>query len=104
MFPISVLTASALIHAIISALTIKYEFEVKWYDGAKDRRRKEPARSQYYRNRVARAERQAEGVILDIQDALGIPDVSPFPLLPQSIGHYRSDTSLSSLDAAEDLS
>lgn len=85
-FPVSLLTAGALVGAILESLMLKYEYEAGWRGEVARRRR--PGRVSKYaatsvlqlrQKREMRAEREAEGVIQDIQAVLGITDVSYCP-------------------------
>jgi hypothetical protein len=84
-FPISQLTAAALTDAIAASLLSKYEYEAKWNVESTRHRRTGGRRirgyvveteSELLAKRERRAEREAEGVIQDIQALLEIPDVS----------------------------
>lgn len=85
-FPVSLLTAGALVGAILESLMLKYEYEADWRGEVARRRR--PGRVSKYaamsvlqlrQKREIRADREAEGVIQDIQAVLGITDVSYCP-------------------------
>lgn len=78
-FPIAVLTAAALVEGLTATLVAKYEYEADWHREVTRRRR--PRRSHVgggalMERRVARAEREVEGVLHDIQAALQLSDVS----------------------------
>jgi hypothetical protein len=90
-FPVSLLTAGTLVDAILASLVLKYEYEAGWR-GETSRRRRPEHVSNYARiselklrqKRERRAEREAEGVIQDIQAVLGITDVSLWDILLKS--------------------
>lgn len=82
-FPISLLTVAALTDSIQASLIRKYEHEAKWNAEMSRRRRSRSglnfgmeAESQVRAKRGRRAEREAEGVVLDVQAVLMISDVS----------------------------
>jgi hypothetical protein len=83
-FAISLLTAAALTDAIQASLVQKYEYEAKWNAEMARRRHKSrsgqrfivEAESTAQANRERRAEREAEGVVQDVQAVLRISDVS----------------------------
>ncbi|KAJ6630280.1 hypothetical protein B0H10DRAFT_2207962 [Mycena sp. CBHHK59/15] len=92
-FSISLLTATALVEAVIAALVAKYEYDTSSHSQVVRRRpsgcRQVPSKS--HQKFTKRAEREIEGVIQDIQALLGIPDVSSlcslgFPKLTLFLG------------------
>ena len=84
-FPISLLTVAALVDSIEVCLVRKYEYQAKW--NAEMARRHCPGsgsslkqaaevESKVQAKRERRAQREAEGVVQDIQAVLRISDVS----------------------------
>ncbi|TFK63164.1 hypothetical protein BDN72DRAFT_882234 [Pluteus cervinus] len=73
-YPISLLTAAALIHGLTVALVARYEHEDEWYNGVLCRRSKNYAKhiSNQEKARHRKAQEEAEAVIQDIQAALHI--------------------------------
>jgi len=84
-FPISVLTAAALIEGMRASLVLKYEYEAKWSAEMARRQRRGGQRrvskhvveseSKMLAKRERKAERVIEGVVQDIQALLRINDV-----------------------------
>lgn len=75
-FPLSLLTIGALAQAIVSALMQRYEFESDWIAMAGKRNEKVMERTK--EGWMKRAQEEAEGVFLDIQEAVRISDVRSF--------------------------
>ncbi|KAF8884692.1 hypothetical protein BD779DRAFT_770278 [Infundibulicybe gibba] len=84
-FPVSLLAAAAIIEGTITTLVLKYETEARWCGevAQRGRYRTKPKdipmyivdrKSELRNKRIRRAEREAEGVIQDIQAALTIKD------------------------------
>jgi len=82
LFPISLLTVAALADAIQASLVHKYEYDARWMARRRQLRNGSALKhivegqSKLRAKRERRAEREAEGVVQDVQAALTISDVS----------------------------
>ena len=76
-YPLSLLTVACLVEGILAAMIHKHNYMLKWRRSIMDRKSRD---SLYIKKRKQRAikriEEEVEGVIHDIQAAVGMSDVS----------------------------
>ena len=78
-FPLWLLTGAVLAESIVATLVCKYEHEAPWYEQC-NARRKRGRRSRcvaqtHVKERTEKAEVEAEGVLLDLIEALTVKEV-----------------------------